>query len=187
MDTLQWTPKSEWQQGVYGTGSIKLDHLESMRPIFRRKISTLLTSICSNSLFLHAEKETLYTGPQEWITARVVWPWGNQVGSFGVHETYFWEVNLHFINKLYAALPFPAYRESDILQCSDPKGQEWMIPTQGPNGAKSCAIWQRSWLHLIFFIRYIVILRLVLVPKFFANLTQFFSVCRRRKMLHVAC
>ena len=36
--------KSEWHQGVCDPGAFKLDHLQSMKPIFAKWISTLLTS-----------------------------------------------------------------------------------------------------------------------------------------------
>ena len=37
-------PKSEWHQGVYDPGAFELDRLQSIKPIFERWNSTLLTS-----------------------------------------------------------------------------------------------------------------------------------------------
>ena len=59
-------------------------------------------------------KGTPYSGPQKWMTARGVWPWGIQIGPFAVYETYFCKMNFHFIHKSHAAFPF---------SCMQRKGQ----------------------------------------------------------------
>ena len=58
------------------------------------------------SFFLHAvEGDTPQWTPKVNDT-RGVWPWGIQIGPFGVQETYFCKVNFHFINRPDAAFPF---------------------------------------------------------------------------------
>ena len=109
-------PKSEWNQGVHDPGAFKLDHLQSMKPIFAKYISTLLTLTCSSSLFLHPGKRAPYIGPQKWMTPRGVWPWGIQIRPFAVHEAYFWKLIFHFINSHMQDFPFPACREKGTPQ-----------------------------------------------------------------------
>ena len=53
---------------MYDLWVIKLDHFESMKPIFTKKIYLLLPATCSISLLLHAEKRAVYySGPQLWM------------------------------------------------------------------------------------------------------------------------
>ena len=63
-----------------------------------------------HSLFLHAEERAPHSGYQKWMTSRVDWPWGIQIGPFGVYKTYLWKIDFRFINKPHAAFPFPACR-----------------------------------------------------------------------------
>ena len=45
---------------------------------------------------------------------RGAWPWGIQVGPYGVNKTYFCEINFHnFITSHMQHFPFPACREKD--------------------------------------------------------------------------
>ena len=99
-------PKCEWHPGAF-----KLDHLQCTKPIFANWISTLLTGHMQHSLFLHAEKRALHTRPQKWMTPRGVWPWGIWIGPFAVNETYFCQLNFHFIDRPHAGFPFLACRE----------------------------------------------------------------------------
>ena len=48
----------------------------------------------------------LHSGPWKWMTPRELWPRANQIGPFGVQETYFCKVNFPFVNMPHAAFPF---------------------------------------------------------------------------------
>ena len=51
-------------------------------------------------------KRVSHNGLRKWIAPRGGWPWGIQIGSFAVHETYFCKMDFHFMNKLHAAFSF---------------------------------------------------------------------------------
>ena len=53
------------------------------------------------------------------MAPRVAWPWGIQIGPFGIHETYLSHINFHLINKSHAAFPF---------SCIPRKGQPTVDP-----------------------------------------------------------
>ena len=49
------------------------------------------------SFSLHAGKGPI--AHQKWMTLKGVWPWGIQIGPFTVHNTYFYQMEFHLINK----------------------------------------------------------------------------------------
>ena len=40
-----------------------------------------------------------------------VWLWDNQVGTFGTHQTYYWKVNFHLIDKSHAGISLNLHAE----------------------------------------------------------------------------
>ena len=116
-------PKSGWQQGVYDLGPFKLDQLQSKKPIFAKCFSTLLMSHMQHFPFSVSRKRAPYNGPQKWMTKRGVWPLAIQIRSFAVHETYFCQMDFHFINKPHAAFPFSCIQRKRAPH-SGPKS-EW--------------------------------------------------------------
>ena len=77
-------PISEWEQGVYDLGAFKLDHLESLRPLFENTfphyIPWFKVSHMQQFPSKHAEKRVLQKD-QNWITPRGIWPSGIQIGQ----------------------------------------------------------------------------------------------------------
>ena len=51
-------------------------------------------------------KWTPHNVPEKWMTTMGIWPWGTRIGPIAFHETYFFTMNFHFINRPHEALPF---------------------------------------------------------------------------------
>ena len=130
------TPKSEKNQ----PGAFKLDHLQSTKSTFAKWISTLLTSHLQYFPF-PASREM---GIPLW-TARVsghrgCMNLGHSIGPFGIHETYFCNMDFHFIDQPHAAFPFSCIKANGHLtvdpKVSDTKGcmtlglSNWTISSQ---------------------------------------------------------
>ena len=81
------------------------------------------------------------------VTPRRAWLRANQIGSFGVQETYFWRVNFHFVNMPHAAAPFTACKEMGILhslpwKCMTPR-ELWPSAIQiGAFGVQETYFWK---------------------------------------------
>ena len=105
-----------------------------MKPIFAKWISTLITGHMQHFPFPASREKGPLSGPQKWMTPRGVWPWGIQIGSFAVHETYFCKMDVHFINRPDAALPFSCIKRKGHSTV-DPKS-EWHQGVYDPGAFK---------------------------------------------------
>ena len=147
-------PKSEWHIGVCDLWAFKLDHLESTKPIFITWISTLLIDQDTNfwKANFHCINKPHWafpfscrhrkghatvdpeSGPHKWMTQRGARPWGIQVGPFGVNQTYFCNINFHFIHKPHAAFPFSCMQRKG--QASMDLESGWQRGVQDPGAFK---------------------------------------------------
>ena len=104
--TLQWIPKVSNTKGCMTLGHSNWTIRSSQDLFLQLKFPLYKQSICSISLFQHAEKGTPYRRTQKWITPRSVWPWAIQIEPFGFQKTYFCNLKFYIINKSCVAFPF---------------------------------------------------------------------------------
>ena len=104
--TPQWTPKVDETKGCMTLGHSNWTIWSPRNLFLQTEFPLYYKAICSISLFLHAGERDTPHWTQKWMTLRGVWPWGIQIGPYGVQKTYFCKVNFHFINRPHAAFPF---------------------------------------------------------------------------------
>ena len=128
-EELQWVsgPQKVNDTRVYYPRALQLNHLNSTKPIFEKKNSTLFTCHMQNFTFLAStEKGTPHWTPKVNDTNRCMTP-SIQIGSYGVNVANFCEVSFHFIYKPHA---------ESHLSCIHWKGQSVM--NQKVNESKRC-------------------------------------------------
>ena len=95
---------------------------------------------CSNFM-LRTVKWAPHNVPQKWMRPRGLWPWGIQIGAFGVHETYFSNMNFHFFNRPHAAFPFSCTQWKGSPQLTSKVNETKGCMTMGHSNWTICSPW----------------------------------------------